>query len=120
MTRGWPWGLAVVTDPASSEEVPTALNQNGIAAGRTILAARIQHAVDGEAIAEVRLGRCSEDLTCLFDGTFVTVSEAVILGDAAYESHQPAEVGPGPHRLRVLVDEPGSPTRVIFEFSVDE
>lgn len=115
--RGWPWGLALVTDPASSEPVPTSLDQKGIAAGRSILAASIQHEVDGEARAEVWLGPCGQELTCVYEGEFVTSSGAVILGDAAYETHSPADIGEGAHRLRVLVDEIGSPERVVFEFA---
>ena len=81
--RGCPWGLALVTDPASSEPVPTNLDQRGIAADRSILAASIQHEVDGKARAEVWLGSCGEELICVYEGGFVTCSGAVILGDAA-------------------------------------
>lgn len=115
--RAWPWGLALVTDPASSEPVPANLDHNGIAAGRSVLAASIQHAVDGEARAEVWLGSCGDELTCAYEGDFVTSSGAVIVGDAAYERKSPAEIGEGAHRLRVLVDEIGSPQRVVFEFT---
>ncbi len=97
--------------------MPTNLDHNGIAAGRSILAASIQHEVDGEAHAEVWLGFYDDELTCVYEGEFVTCSGAVILGDAAYERHSPAEIGEGTHRLRVLVDEIGSPERVVFDFS---
>jgi len=57
-----------------------------------------------------------EELTYAYEGQFVTTSGAVILGDAADERHSSAEIGEGAHRLRVLVDEIGSPERVVFEF----
>jgi hypothetical protein len=114
VSRAWPWGLAVITDPGSSEPVPSDLDGNGIAAGRTVVAASIQHEVDGEAVAEVWLGRPPGDWHCVHEGEFVTVCGAVIVGDAAYEQHVPVEVGEGAHQLRVLVHEIGSPPRVAF------
>lgn len=117
ITRDWPWGLTVVTDPGSSSAVPTRLDSNGVAASRDVVAVGIQHEIDGEAVAEVWVGQLAEDLNCIYDGEFATVVGAVILGDAAYEDHAPAEIGEGAHRLRVLVDEPGSPERVVFEFT---
>jgi hypothetical protein len=116
-TRTWPWGLALITDPGSSDSVPTTLDRLGIAPGRSILAAGIQHEVDGEAVAEVWRGPVPADgLTCVFDGDFTTVCGVVIVGDAAFETHAPADVGEGRHRLRVLVDEIGSPAHIVFEF----
>jgi len=71
-TREWPWGLAVLTDPGSSEELPTVLDENGVAAGRSIVAVRVQHQVDGEAVAEVWLGSVAGELACVYDGEFMT------------------------------------------------
>lgn len=116
VTREWPWGLAVVTDPGSSEPVPETLDARGIAAGTSVVAVSIQHSIDGEAVAEIWRGQPAEDLVCTYEGEFVTVCGAVILGDAAYERHSPVEVGEGSHRLRVLVREPDSPSRVVFAF----
>ena len=117
VTREWPWGLALVTDPGSSEPVPTELDANGVAAGRSVVAASIRHAVDGSALAEVWIGSPSEQLQCAYEGEFITVCGAVIVGDAAYERHDPVEIGEGSHRLRILMSEIGSPDRVVFAFS---
>lgn len=119
--RAWPWGLVVVTDPGSSEDVPSQLDPLGVAAGESILAVHIVHEVDGEATAEIWLNPPpDEGLTAAYSGDFTTACGAVILGDAAYENHLPAEVGEGTHRLRVLVDDVGHPTRVIFEFGATD
>lgn len=117
VTRGWPWGLAVVMDPGSSSPVPAHLDLSGVAASLDIVAVAILHEVDGEAVAEVWLGSLAAELPCVYDGEFVTVSGAVTLGDAGSEQHVPAEVGEGSHRLRVLVDHVGSPQKIVFEFT---
>lgn len=80
------------------------------------MAVGIQHAVDGPAVAEVWIGWPSEQMACVYEGEFVTVCGAVILVDAAYERHEPVEIGEGSHHLRVLVNEIGSPARVVFAF----
>jgi hypothetical protein len=114
--RAWPWGLAVVTDPASSEPVPEELDEHGIAAGRTVLVSAILHETDGEATAEIWVSAGPPGLICVYDAEFFTSSGAVTLGDAGQERHTPAEIGKGSHRLRVLVDAIGSPERIVFEF----
>lgn len=117
VTRAWPWGLAVVTDPASNEPLPTALDAHGVAAGTTVIAASIQHAIDGEAVTEVWQGHPGGNLTCAYEGDFVTASGAVTVGDAAYEQHAPVEIGEGRHQLQVLMSEVESPSRVVFSFT---
>jgi hypothetical protein len=98
-------------------DVPAVLDHLGISADRSILAAGIQHEVDREAIVEVWLGSPpAEGMTCIYDGEYVTVCGAVLVGDAAFEKHVPVEIGEGTHRLRVLIDEVGSPSRVVFDF----
>ncbi|KRC63613.1 hypothetical protein ASE12_01845 [Aeromicrobium sp. Root236] len=108
--------MAVVCDPASNSIVPTAPNEHGIAASLDIVAVRISHQVDGEATAEVWTAPHPGDLECIFDSTFQSASGAVILGDAAFERHAPAEVGEGLRRLRVLVGGTGRDL-VVFEFT---
>lgn len=114
-TRKWPHSLVLLTDPASSEDVPTRFGSNGVAAGQTVLATAILHAVDVDACAQVWVGTVPGDLICVFQGEFETSSGAVIVSDTADELHAPADVGAGVHRLRVLVDEEAFPTRVVFE-----
>lgn len=79
VTREWPWGLAVLTDAGSSDPVPTDLDMHSIATAGSVVAASIQHAVDGEAVAEVWKGRPPEDMACVDEGVFVTVCGLVIL-----------------------------------------
>jgi len=60
VSRVWPWGLAVITDPGSSEPVPSALDGNGVAAGHAVVAASIQHEVDGEVPCWRPRSHCSQ------------------------------------------------------------
>lgn len=117
VSREWPWGLVVLTDPGSSDPVPTDLDMHGIAAARSVVAASIQHAVDGEAVAEVWKGQPPGHRACIYEGEFVTVCGVVILGDAGYEQHAPADVGEATHQLRVFVDDITPPSRVAFSFT---
>ena len=106
----------MLADPSSSEPVPEQLNADGVAGGRSVVAVGIQHGADGEAIAEVWLGRAPDDgMVCVYDDGFETLSAAVTLSDAGWEQKLGADVGDGPHHLRVLVTERGSPERVVFE-----
>jgi len=104
----------VLGDPGSVEGLPTTLDQNGIAAGRSVVAVGIQHAVDGEAIAEVWVDYADEYMVCIHDDEFVAASGTLILSDAGNEEQRATWIATGPVRLRVLVDEPGSPGRVVF------
>lgn len=114
--RAWPWGLTLIADPSSTEQVPT-LDDRGIAAARSIVAVRIQHEVDGEATAEVWVGHCPDELTCAYEGEFVTTSGVVILADAGHDHPERLDATVGRYALRVLVDEIGAPERVLFELT---
>lgn len=116
-TRAWPWGLAIVSDPRSRSAFPAELNENGVAASIDSVAIGIQHEVDGEAVAEVWVGSQVADLRCIYDDEFVTSDGAVVLGVADNSWYASAVIGEGAHRLRVLIDEVGSPELVLFEFS---
>jgi hypothetical protein len=114
MQREWPWGLALLTEPGCREQLPDSLSTDGVAAGRSSIAARIRHAVDGEARAEVWLGEPPSELACVYDAEFTTDSGEVALSDAGNERVVSATIGAGVHRLRVLVDDPAFPVRVVF------
>ncbi|WP_141846865.1 hypothetical protein [Lapillicoccus jejuensis] len=115
--RDWPWGLTVMGDPSSREQVPSLLDDRGVAAARSIVVARIQHEVDGEATAEVWVGRCPDELTCVYEGEFVTASGVVTLADAAHDDAKQLDATVGRYALRVLVEEVEFPERVVFELT---
>jgi len=58
--------------PGSRKELPRGLDENGVAAGRSIVAARVQHQLDGEAVAEVWPGRVAGELAGVYGAEFVT------------------------------------------------
>lgn len=118
MDREWPWGLAVLADPAARDRLPERLSKDGVAAGRSAVAVRVQHAVDGAARVEVWLGEAAGGLACLYDDEFTTDSGEVALSDAGNGQVVSVTVGAGTRRLRVFVDDPAFPERVVFELGV--
>lgn len=114
---GVAWGLALLTDPKSREQLPDRTGDNGVAACRSAVAVGIRHAVEGEARAEVWLGDVPGDLVCIHDDAFAADSGEVALSDAGNEQVVTASVGAGTRRLRVLVDDVAFPGRVVFELA---
>jgi hypothetical protein len=48
------------------------VDENGVAAGRSIVAARVQHQLDGQAVAEVWLGCVAGELARVYGAKYVT------------------------------------------------
>jgi hypothetical protein len=115
MTREWPSGLAVLSDPRFRGTVPDDVGQSGVAASRSFVAAVVQHGIDGPACAEVRTGQVDESLTCVDDGVFSTECDETPLADAADEEVATATLAPGSYQLRVFVDDTQFPELVVFQ-----
>ena len=121
MTREWPWGMVLLEDDveARAQSLPSDFDDRGLAIGESILAVQILHGIDGEATAEIWRGSLEWDLLELQVVRFVAISGRIVMGDAAREETVSVTLGRGDHELRVLVDEIGSPSRVVFELPRD-
>lgn len=116
-TREWPWGLAVVGDPADRAPVPSTFDTNLVVGSDSTVVGRIQHAVDGAATATVTLNEVSPCLTLVHTGALTIISGRLRLGDAANEETDVCELPTGIYVLRVFMDETEHPTRVHFVLS---
>ncbi len=102
--RAWPWGLVVFADPSDKGEIPSRLDADRVACTKSTIVAAILHAVDGDALAEVRLGQPPPGLVCIHLGDFSATSGVIELADAGREAFVSAPLRPGSYRARVLVD----------------
>lgn len=116
--REWPNSFAMVTDLGDLRPIPAKDDYEALAtANGTMVGAIIDHDIHGTAVAEVWLGPAPDDLPCVDTSYFYSEAGGIVLGDSRYEEQELAVIGPGTHKLRVLRDEPGSMTRVVFEFT---
>lgn len=105
----------MLLDPEAGDLLPERLGEDSVAACRSAIAVRIRHGVEGSARAEVWLGEEPSALVCIWDDDFVTDSGHLALSDAGNEQVVRASVRPGTRRVRVFVDDPADPQRVVFE-----
>jgi hypothetical protein len=110
--RAWPWGLIVITDPTTRDELPQ-LGEESALAGRSTIVARILHEVDGEALGEMRIGPAPA-LTPVLTATIDFPSGTVAMTDAAFETTAEATLDPGEWIATVSVDDAVYPTHVFI------
>ncbi len=116
MTRPWPWGLTVLSDPDDRSVVPTTLGAEAVVRGEGTVVCRVLHAVDGEATATATLDTVTAEAQMLLvhHGPLELTSGLLRLGDAANEEAVECAVVPGPYIVRVLVNALDHPTQVLF------
>lgn len=100
-TREWPWGLAVVGDPADPAPVPSTFDTNLVVGSASTVISRIQHAVDGAAIATVTLNEVPRSLTLVHTGALTMFSGRLRLSDAANEETDACELPTSTYELRL-------------------
>lgn len=120
MEREWPWGLVVLGDPNDTDAVPASLDSNGVARTCSTVVARIQHGVDGPAVASVAMDSEPGGLILVHAGSMVLPGGRLRLGDAAAEQVEEAELPAGEYAVRVLIDELEHPFRVHFALSFSQ
>jgi hypothetical protein len=90
---------------------------NLVVGSASTVISRIQHAVDGAAIATVTLNEVPGSLTLVHTGALTIFSGRLRVGDAANEETDACELPAGTYELRVFMDETEHPTRVHFVLS---
>jgi hypothetical protein len=110
---GFPWGLLVVTDPETTEQIPAFANaEEQITSSATTVVIRVEH--EQEGLATVHVYKHSGDLggNPVFDGTIRASNETLTVGDALAERLIRVSVEIGMHRLRVFLNRPANATHV--------
>lgn len=106
LSRGFPWGLCVLEDPRSSEEIPPfAAPGQSVSTCRTGIMVAILHEVDGEATASVQVAPYRGAGVALFDGEITSDSGELRIADATADHEARVTVGEGRFRVQVFVDQ---------------
>ena len=91
------------------------MGAEGVVSAGTPLAAKVLHAVEGDALVDVTLGDPdSTDLHQVFEGPPLLGSGQVVIGDAVGERTETGKVDPGPCLVRILANDPDHPTRLVI------
>ena len=113
VTRHWPWGLAVLSDPQDAAAVPTSFGDAAVVSTAQTVVSRIEHGDDGEATATVRLD-APPGLLRVHSGHLTVTSGRLRLGDAGSEGTQEVALASGRYEVQVLVDDAEHPAEVHF------
>jgi hypothetical protein len=105
MTREWPWGIVMWSDPASNEPPPESFDEAGVAAARTVIVGPILHEVDGSATAEAWLGEPPATCLCIYDAALDLSTGRLAVSDAAMDDVNEAQLPVGTYRARLCVDD---------------
>jgi hypothetical protein len=107
LSTSFPWGLILVTDHGSTDEVPSfPTARDTVAVGRNCLVVKVEHEQFGRAMVHVYEGAGDLSGSPAFDGMIESASGVITVGDALGTSTVRVEVGEGPTRLQVHVDHP--------------
>ena len=112
----FPWGLLLVTDDSSSDEIPPwASDADVVTATPTAVVVRVVHEQEGTAEVVVREGESQDMGLIVFDGVIEVPSGRLRVGDALNDQKLIVSVQPGPHLLRVSVNRPVEASEVSIE-----
>jgi hypothetical protein len=109
----WPWGVVLLTDSASTDALPTTFADRPAVGADTAVAYRIQHEIDGPALAEVWLDSLPDGMTLVHEQQVRFPSGLLLMGDAASEEIVQATIDPGPWNLKIFVDDVSHPEVVV-------
>ena len=113
VTRTWPWGLALVVDPGSNDDLPTSMDGANVVALSSGLVCAVRHEVEGAATVTVRVDSVlPDDLVLDFAGSVVLLTGELAISDIERTECRTIAVAPGPYRAVVITDEPNEPTSV--------
>jgi hypothetical protein len=110
---GFPWGVLLVTDDASTEPIPGwASDEEQVAACATALVVRVMHGQEGDTAVWVWQGSGEWAGAKAFDGSPDAGSGVLRISDALGEGALRLSVEPGQHPVKVYVDDPREASQV--------
>jgi hypothetical protein len=102
---GFPWGVLLITDKASTNPIPNwASDEDQVTSTADALVVRVVHQDEGEADVHVWSGRGDLGGAIIYRGTLATPSGTVRVGDALGEHAEMMPLGAGVHRIDVYAD----------------
>lgn len=105
-TADFPWGVLLVTDANSTEQIPEwASPADTVTAAESALVVRIRHGDEGSAMIRVIDTQSDAVGENVFDGTLQVRSGVLRISDALGHRRVDVDVVPGPVRLRVYADD---------------
>lgn len=109
----FPWGVLLVTDSQSSEQIPNwASPSETVATASSALVVRVRHADEGAVVVRVLPDLSDARGQMVFDGILKVDSGALQISDALGGSTITYEVSTDDHRVRILTDSPTEATEV--------
>lgn len=113
LITAFPWGVLLVTDSESSEQIPSWTSSSEIVtAADSALVVRGRHADEGDVKVRVLPDLSSAHGQIVFDGTIRADSGRLDISDALGGAVVTHQLTAGNHRVRVLIDSPTEATKV--------
>ena len=107
LVAAFPWGVLLVTDSQSAEQIPSwESSAHPVAWSDTAVLVRVQHADEGEASVRVISNEADARGSEIFDGFLHVPSGTVRVSDALGHESLEVHAAPGAHRLRLYSDDP--------------
>lgn len=101
----FPWGLLVVTDDSSTDEIPAwTSDADVVTATASTVVVRVVHDQEGTAEVTVLEGESQDTNLIVFDGVIEVPSGRLRVGDALNDQTLIVPVQPGIHALRIRVN----------------
>jgi RNA polymerase sigma factor (sigma-70 family) len=113
LTAGFPWGVLLLTDDASTEPIPSWRSEGEqVAACESALVVRVLHGQEGQVTVRVWHVNGQVEGGEAFRG-FLEISSGILrVADALSEQVVRLSLKPGRHSVNVYADRPGEATRV--------
>ena len=107
------WGLVLVIDKGSKDEIPEWANDHeAVSAATNALMVRVLHGQEGPVSVSIEESGVSRLPKCIFDGELAVNSGILMVGDIPGEHILRIEVTPGVHALRIFADDGARAERI--------
>jgi hypothetical protein len=104
---GFPWGLLVVSDQESSEQIPEWTGEDEqVTSSASSLVVKVEHEQDGPATVHVYKGAGDLAGEPAFEGMLTTPSGVLTVADAVGRQLIRVPGAAGMHRVRILLNRP--------------
>ncbi|MCT9932264.1 hypothetical protein N5079_18855 [Planotetraspora sp. A-T 1434] len=110
---GLPWGLLLVTDEGSDDEIPDLSSEDElVTASATALVVRTMHAAEGSTSVRVWRGEEIAVGQPVYSGMIEVPTGILRVGDATGDQSRKFNISPGRYVIEVVLDPPREATQV--------